>query len=107
MFSTMTQNEMEAYTGYKEDTTIDPLPIQSFDAENLAGSVDWRTKGAVNPVKDQGHCGSCWAFASTFVVEAHHFIASGKLLSLSEQELIDCTKYSCNGGSTNGALYWL
>jgi cathepsin F len=66
----------------------------------LADSVDWRTKGAVNPVQNQGMCGSCWAFSSTAAIEGAHFLKTGQLLKLSEQQFVDCDKQSsgCNGG---------
>lgn len=55
-------------------------------------SIDWRALGAVTPVKQQGTCSSCWTFASTGALESAHYIKTGELISLSEQNLLDCVK---------------
>lgn len=80
------------------------------DADNSELEVDWRERGVVNPVKDQGQCGSCWAFATTSVAESAWAIRSSELLVLSEQELVDCSSgppyfnLGCNGGNIDSAF---
>ncbi|XP_077211621.1 cysteine proteinase mucunain-like [Tasmannia lanceolata] len=78
--------------------------------EELPDSVDWRKKGAVAQVKDQGSCGSCWAFSTIAAVEGINKIVTGDLISLSEQELVDCdTSYNqgCNGGLMDYAFQFI
>lgn len=79
--------------------------------KSLPDSIDWRSKGAVTPVKDQNHCGCCWAFSATGAIEGHNFLKTGKLVSLSEQNLVDCAKNGgndgCNGGYMNEAFTYV
>ncbi|XP_062378394.1 procathepsin L-like [Sardina pilchardus] len=82
--------------------------IPKGGAVKLADTVDWREKGCVTDVKEQGACGSCWAFSATGALESHYCIKHGSLPSLSEQQLVDCSRpygnHGCSNGSREGAF---
>jgi len=71
--------------------------------------IDWRTRGYVTPVKDQGQCGSCWAFSSTGALEGQHMREYGELIPLSEQNLVDCVTFNagCHGGWMDNSFIYV
>lgn len=78
--------------------------------DNLeAGEIDWRKQGAVTQVKDQGHCGGCWAFSTTGGLEGLNKISTGTLKSFSEQQMMDCVTLNagCHGGQMRRALLYV
>ena len=78
--------------------------FSAAEVQQAPATVDWRTKGAVTAVKDQGDCGGCWAFATTGNIESVSAIAGNKLTELSEQELLDCVDYFPCMGCTSGEM---
>ncbi|KAJ3673230.1 hypothetical protein LUZ60_006604 [Juncus effusus] len=90
----MESNENQAQSERVRDLLQDELPE----------SIDWREKGAVTKVKDQRNCGSCWAFAAVAAIEGLNQIKSGKLIPLSEQELVDCDTIGTNKGCLGGFM---
>jgi cathepsin H len=77
----------------------------------LPSHVDWREKGAVSPVKNQGKCGSCWTFSTTGSMESHNFLRTGEMVLLSEQQLVDCAfnfdNHGCSGGLPSHAFEYI
>merc|ERR1711911_94730 len=102
-FGDMTHPEFVArFNGYKSNGLAKKAGKTFMKPANFQApaSMDWRTEGYVTPVKDQGQCGSCWSFSSTGSLEGQHFRKTGQLVSLSEQNLVDCSteNLGCNGG---------
>ncbi len=74
--------------------------------EQLPAAFDWRNQGAVTPAKHQGSCGSCWAFASVGALESKILMAGGPEYDLSEQQLVSCSNYDCDGGTSSAIRLW-
>jgi len=106
-FTDLTDAEFKAQNlgGYKRlPTPAAPSTESKRAIKDLPASVDWREKGAITDVKNQGQCGSCWAFATTEVIESYAAIASGDLPVLSSQQVTSCTPNPLSCGGTGGCM---
>ncbi|KAH7437363.1 hypothetical protein KP509_05G067800 [Ceratopteris richardii] len=121
-FSDLTEKEFSSFLGLKTPRFLKRSPGSDapiLPTNDLPDNFDWREHGAVSEVKNQGTCGSCWTFSTTGAVEGAYFVKTGKLLSLSEQQLVDCDhecdpKYGadacdsgCNGGLMTSAYGYI
>ncbi|XP_014509925.1 cysteine proteinase COT44 [Vigna radiata var. radiata] len=117
-FADITNDEYRAmYLGTRTDPKRRVMKTQKTghryaynSGDRLPVHVDWRLKGALAPIKDQGSCGSCWAFSTVATVEAINNIVTGKFVSLSEQELVECDREyneGCNGGLMDYAFQFI
>jgi len=111
-FADLTKEEFKASKMSKVSAKRNPeMPVaDDMNVQAIPDSFDWRDKGAVTGVKDQGQCGSCWAFSATGNMEGQWFLAGHTLTSLSEQNLVDCDhecmtyegEQSCDAGCDGG-----
>ncbi|CAJ1978782.1 unnamed protein product [Sphenostylis stenocarpa] len=99
--------------GQKKARSMGTATVTSFKYDSVTQipeTMDWRKRGAVTPIKDQGTCRSCWAFSTVATIEGLHQITTGELVSLSEQELVDCVKggsEGCHGGYVEDAFEFI
>ena len=114
-FSDLTNDEFKKLLNYDLNKDVElrtQCDKMKFSNVFTPVSIDWRKKGAVTNVKDQGQCGSCWSFSSTGALEGIYSIMNNKLYSFSEQELVDCSSgleygnHGCNGGLMDGAFQY-
>nr|XP_044999916.1 procathepsin L-like isoform X2 [Jaculus jaculus] len=104
-FGDMTLQEYnKVLTGFQSQKLENGKVFQKTVFGDVPKFLDWSTKGYVNPVRDQGPCGSCWAFSASGALEGQLFRKTGKLISLSVQNLVDCSRPQGNLGCQGGLM---
>jgi len=110
-FSDMSAAEFKQMMGYKPKRNMTQQRVKILNTVGAPDSVDWRQNNAVTDVKNQGQCGSCWAFSTTGSVEGMRAINTGNLQSYSEQQLVDCSgsygDNGCEGGIMEDAFQYI
>jgi C1A family cysteine protease len=110
-FMDLTTEEFKARYLSTKAPVVSANHTKVLPTTNAPASVDWRTKGAITDVKDQGQCGSCWAFSTTGSLEGLSFLSGKGLQSFSEQQLVDCStsqgNQGCNGGLMDYAFTYV
>jgi len=109
-FSHMTNDEYQMkMLGATRPPREEGREVNEFAGVEVADAVDWVSGGAVTGVKDQGYCGSCWAFSTTGSMEGAYYLKNGNLKSFSEQQLTSCDTIDagCNGGLMDSAFEWI
>lgn len=108
-FACYTPAEYKVLLGLRRNPVPSRQKIVNKAKTNEPDSVDWREKNIVNEIKNQGNCGSCWAFGTIQACESAYALAHGTLYSCSEQNLVDCVPncYGCNGGFVSSSLNYV
>jgi len=108
-FADISKEEFKSHLGYKPISTSTNKQVDPVHAQAIPTSYDWRKSGAVTPVKDQGQCGSCWAFSATEGIESAYYLAKKKLFVLSPQQIVSCDDNDdgCNGGDLPTAFQYV